>query len=181
MAGGEAKRGDTSRYGAVTTRDVSRRVRVTNEGAITRGSTKRGIGVEPKTPRTSGVTRRLRRRVRLVLVSTNRFERSAIARGLVQGHCAITVVTGGDDVQDAIETIDEMEVALVDIDDRRCVALVAALLGARPQLPIVAWTSTTETSAVAVLRAAGARKLAVAAKTARISDVLEVIQSLIHG
>jgi CheY-like chemotaxis protein len=134
----------------------------------------------PKAPSMPRITIR-RERPSVLVVDGDRFKRSALARTFVQLRCDVTVLDGGDEAIAAISGTDPIDVLVIDVDDAGATKLLDALVAARPEVPVLAWTNAPAAVAEHVTRVAGVRACVVAGRSARNAELSEALHKLLDG
>jgi len=134
----------------------------------------------PRAPSMPRITIR-RERPSVLVVDGDRFKRSALARTFVQLRCDVTVLDGGDEAIAAISGTDPIDVLVIDVDDAGATKLLDALVAARPEVPVLAWTNAPAAVAEHVTRVAGVRACVVAGRSARNAELSEALHKLLDG
>jgi hypothetical protein len=139
--------------------------------------TRQGVGHDPVRPpqRIDAGTRRLGRHVAVALAIRDPFERATVARALVQGQCTVVIVEAAKQVNP--EEVAEVEILVADFDAPEVYAIVDALRGVHPDLPIVACTSRRE-EVERGLRALKYGRFEVHPRGGRIPDLIEAVKRL---
>lgn len=134
--------------------------------------------IVPRAPSVPRVAARTARPAVLV-IDSDRFKRSALARTLVQFRCDVTVLDGGDEALAAISGSEPIDVVVMDVDSDGANGLLDALVVARPEVPVLAWTNAPSAVAEHVVRVAGVRACAVASRSARNTELNEALRRLL--
>lgn len=141
------------------------------------------IPVAPAFPRAPSVPRIPLRATRpsVLVIDGDRFKRSALARALVQGRCDVTVLDGGHEAVNAIQSDELIDAVILDVDAPGAEELLRTLVNARPDTPVLAWTNAPLAVAEHVTRVAGVRSCAVVPRNALNAEVHESLSRLLPG
>lgn len=115
----------------------------------------------------------------VLVIDGDRFKRSALARALVQGRCDVTVLDGGDEALSTLTSSEPIDVVVLDVDAAGADALLAALVTARPDTPVLAWTNAPAAVAEHVTRVAGIRACAVVPRNALNAELHDAVNRLL--
>ena len=134
-------------------------------------------------PRAPSIPRIIARKERpsILVVDSDRFKRSALARTLVQFRCDVTVLDGGDEAVAVASGHDPIDLLVLDVDAPGASKLLEALVYSRPGVPVLAWTNAPTAAAEHVARMAGVRSVAVVGRTALNADLNEALVRLLDG
>lgn len=137
-------------------------------------STRRSVNELPmvtsEVPKSSGV----RLRSSVLLVDSDRFARSNLARTLITNSCDVCAAETPLDVRSQNSRLD---VAIIDMNVPEVAAILGALLAKSPDVKIIA-IATDAASADTLLRAASVRTYRVVPRGMRGTDVIELIKRL---
>jgi hypothetical protein len=114
----------------------------------------------------------------VAVVDGDRFGRSSLARALVQAQCDVTVLDGVGDLVKFLEGSDPLDVLVTDVDCDEIEAVLQSMQRLRPEVPVLAWTKSARAVAEHVLMTASVETYDVVARTARTSDVIELVRRL---
>jgi len=120
-----------------------------------------------------------RERPAVLVVEEDRFKRSALARALVQARCDVTVLDGGQEAIEAIHGRDPLDLLVIDVDAPGADAILSALVGARPRVPVLAWTFAVPAVAEHVTRILGVRACESIPRNALNADLHAAVHRLL--
>lgn len=137
----------------------------------------------PKAPSLPKIAARVsfRERPAVLVVDGDRFKRAALARALLQVRCDVTVLDGGSEVVDLIRGHAPIDLLVIDVDADGASQLLEALVVSRPDVPVLAWTSSAPAVAEHVARVAGVRVCGVVARNALSSELHEAVRRLLES
>lgn len=131
---------------------------------------------EPR-PRHKNVA--FRDRPAVLVVDDDRFKRASLARALVQARCDVTVLDAAEEAIDFIHGRDALHLLVIDVDAPGADAILSALVGARPDTPVLAWTFAVPAVAEHVTRILGVRACATVPRNALNAELHEAIHRLL--
>ncbi|MBI2392910.1 MAG: hypothetical protein HYV09_25215 [Deltaproteobacteria bacterium] len=137
----------------------------------------------PKAPSMPKIAARVtfRERPAVLVVDGDRFKRAALARALLQLRCDVTVLDGGSEVVDVIRGHSPIDLLVIDVDADGAAHVLEALVMARPDVPVLAWTRSAPVVAEHVARVAGVRACGVVARNALSSEIHEAVRRLLEA
>lgn len=140
------------------------------------------MGREPKSePRNIAPHQNVafRERPAVLVVDDDRFKRAALARTLVQARCDVTVLDAADEAIEAIHGSDALDLLVIDVDAPGADAIISALVGARPGVPVLAWTFAAPAAAAHVTRILGVRACETVTRSALSNEVHRAVHRLL--
>lgn len=120
-----------------------------------------------------------RERPAVLVIERDRFKRAALARTLVQACCDVTVLESADDAIEFFHAREPLDLLVIDVDAQGAEAIVSALVGARPGVPVLAWTGAAPTVAEHVARILGVRACETVPRNALGAEIHEAVHRLL--
>jgi hypothetical protein len=135
-----------------------------------------GSLVVPSVMPPSGVAKR---KVTILLVSSDRLERASLARALVSAKFDVTALDHASEMQAALEGGSDDAVAIVSMDQEGVVESLRTFANHHPRVPVVGWTYAPREIAQRTLSTAGVRRASVALRGASVAEVVELVRRVL--